>query len=142
LSIKQNNQRKTMGFLDKIVGAISAVLENLRPPAFELPPWLLWCTAIRRDGMSSMRTTTRQIADLRNLGWDVSKNADGTTNRLVQLLYAVNNGIMQELKQHGVVKTAICTGQIQFMGTGANGGGPVTVNGININCVNTSGLIE
>jgi hypothetical protein len=72
----------------------------------------------------------------------MSKNKDGTSNRLTQLVYAVTNGIMREMRNHASVTTVITPGQIQITALGANAAGEVTSNGTTINFSSSHGRIS
>ena len=49
--------------------------------------------------------------------------------------------IMKGIRDDGQVQIAIPPGAIQFLGTGANSGGPVTVTGCNINFISGVGTL-
>jgi hypothetical protein len=118
--------------IDKIADAIQKTINKIPSPAAVLPEKLLYCTALRRPGVSPYRITSNIIATLPNIGIDVSPNEDGTPNVVNEYTYAVVKGIVDGIKEMGVVNSSIPQGSLRIQVEGANAGGPFIAYGTNI----------
>ena len=100
-------------------------------PAKILPAALLLCVSLRRPGMSAMEVTAEWTTELAKLNIPIGKNEDGSQNLIIASGYAFAKAFMKSMKNKGLVTVAGDAGSITFTGTGANGGGPVVIKGVN-----------
>ena len=141
IQIKTIVKKKINMSIESICNSISNLIEKARAPLATIPSILLICSAIKRPGLSAMTIASRIIKRQSEAGAPFGAAADGTANvseameriRVEEILYA--------LKMESRVQVSIPIGGIQFMGTGANAGGPVVVNGFNINMPHADGII-
>ena len=128
--------------IDKVADAIQNVINKIPSPANVLPAWLLYCTTLKRPGVSPYRITSDIISKLPALGIDTSPNPDGTPNVVNEYTYAVVKGIVDGIKEMGVVNTAIPEGSLQIKVEGANAGGPFVAVGTNITGSIAKGVLQ
>lgn len=128
--------------LDNLARTMRNAFERMKTPAEILPPFLLYCTAIRRPGMSASEVASRVIANNAALGIETGDNPDGTPNVVNQYTYNIVKEVIEELKRNAVVHVAIPSNSIMVKTEGGNAGGPVI--GIGSNIINTTvkGLIR
>ena len=118
--------------IDKVAEFINNTMQKIPSPAKILPAELLYCTAIKRPGLSAYKIASQIITNNEALGIPTGQNEDGSPNKINQFIY----------KNDAVVQAAIPAGSIQFQGTGGNAGGPVTVVGMNIISSIAKGLMR
>lgn len=115
---------------------------KMKTPAEILPPQLLFCTAIRRPGMSASEVASRIITNNVALGIETGTNPDGTPNIVNQYTYNIVKEVLNEIKRNAVVHVAIPVGSIMVQTNGANAGGPVVGVGSNIISTTVRGIIR
>ena len=103
---------------------------------------MLYCTAIKRPGLSASKIAAQIIANNKALGIETGPNKDGSPNKINQLVYNITKCIIDGIKNDAVIQAAIPAGSIQIQGTGGNAGGPVTVTGMNIISSIAKGLMR
>lgn len=119
--------------IDKIADAVQNLINKIPSPANVLPEPLLYCTAMRRPGTSAYRITSNIITSLSASGIvDTSPNEDGTPNVINEYTYAVVKGILDGIKDMGVVNSSIPQGSLRIKVEGANAGGPFVAFGTNV----------
>lgn len=128
--------------LDSIARTMRAAFNRMKTPAEILPPQLLYCTAIRRPGMSASEVAARIIANNSALGIETGLNPDGTPNIVNQYTYNIVKEVLNEIKKNAVVQVAIPAGSIMVQTNGGNAGGPVVGIGSNIISTTARGLIR
>ena len=128
--------------LDKIVSAITNVLESIRPPIIPIPAIILLCTVFRRPGASAMMTAANVIKRQSEFGAPTGPLCDGSPNKMNSLIYVLVSEIYRELCENGVVEVAIPPGSLMITGTGANAGGPVVITGTNLAPGKAMGVIR
>lgn len=116
-----------------VADAIKGMFNGTKNVSQSLPALLLFCTTMRRPGTSAMETTANIIQDYGKIGIPTGTNTDGTPNLINAYTYLVVRNIYKDIKQNGVGEGVMSPGSIQFTGTGGNAGGPVVVQGTNIN---------
>lgn len=119
--------------ISNILDAIRNALGALRPPANVLPTILLICSLIKRPGLSTIVSTANIIKMLAEKGINTGEYEDGTMNYTNVLVSSIVTEIYRALRYDANVQICIKPGEIMFNGTGANGGGPVNVTGVNVN---------
>ena len=119
--------------INGVVSAIKQMFNGTKKVSQSLPSLLLFCTTMRRPGMSAMDTAATVIQDYGKIGIPTGTNADGTPNMINAYTYLLIKDIYKDIKQNGVGEGVMSPGTIQFTGTGGNAGGPVVVQGFNTN---------
>lgn len=128
--------------IDKVAQFIENTIQKIPSPAQVLPAELLYCTAIKRPGMSASKIASQIITNNEALGIKTGPNTDGSPNKINQLVYNITKCIVDGIKNDAVIQATIPAGSVQIQGTGGNAGGPVVVNGSNIISTIIKGLIR
>lgn len=128
--------------LDSIARAMKEAFNKMKTPAEVLPATLLYCTAMKRPGISASETAAKIIADNAALGIETGLNPDGSENVVNQYTYNLTKHIFDEIKRNAVVQVAIPVGSIMVEATGANAGGPVVCVGSNKITTTLKGIIR
>lgn len=128
--------------IDSIANVIKYAVDKTNVPAMTLPGLLLYCTAMKRPGLSATKIAANVITNNAALGIATGTNPDGSPNVINQYTYNVVKEIVQALKDEAVVQTAIPTGSLMIQVNGANAGGPVVSVGTNITNTVVKGIIR
>lgn len=127
--------------IESICNSISNVLEKARAPIATIPAILLICSAIKRPGLSAMMIASRIIKRQSEAGAPFGAAADGSANVAEAMERIRVEEMVNALKMESRVQIGIPIGGVQIMATGANSGGPVVVNGFNINMPHGDGIV-
>lgn len=128
--------------IDTIASVIKNTVNKLKTPAQALPPLLLYCTAIKRPGLSPSMITSKVISNNESLGINTGTNPDGSPNIVNEYSYNVVKAVVDAISQDGVVQVAIPAGSLMVQVTGANAGGPVVSVGTNITNTIAYGIVR
>lgn len=132
-----------MGWIDTMANGIKTAFNALDKYALPgIPAILLLCEINNRPGLSAMLLSSKIINELPKYGIPIGKNPDGSENKITNFVKILSNETITHLKDYAKVDGVIKTGGITFQGTGANAGGPVSVNGMNINNAELGGIIR
>lgn len=127
--------------IESICNSISNVLEKARAPIATIPAILLICSAIKRPGLSAMMIASRIIKRQSEAGAPFGAAADGSANVAEAMERIRVEEMVNALKMESRVQIGMPIGGVQIMATGANSGGPVVVNGFNINMPHGDGIV-
>ena len=127
--------------IDKIADGIKKSMDSIKAPAKTLPPLLLFCTAVRRSGLSASRIASKVITNNAAIGIPTGVNPDGSPNLVNEYTYNIVKTVIDAISDEGVVHVVIPAGSLMIQATGANAGGPVTCVGTNITDTISYGLI-
>jgi hypothetical protein len=127
--------------IESICNSISSVLEKARAPIATIPAILLICSAIKRPGLSAMMIASRIIKRQSEAGAPFGAAADGSANVAEAMERIRVEEMVNALKMESRVQIGMPIGGVQIMATGANSGGPVVVNGFNINMPHGDGIV-
>lgn len=128
--------------IDKVAEFINNTMQKIPSPAKILPAELLYCTAIKRPGLSAYKIASQIITNNEALGIPTGQNTDGSPNKINEFVYNISKCIVDAIKNDAVIQAAIPAGSIQIQGEGCNEGGPVTVKGMNIISSIAKGLMR
>lgn len=117
--------------LEKIVNAVTGLLEKARTPIVPIPAIILACSLFKRPGASAMATAANVIKRQSEFGAPTGVMPDGSPNMINSLIYLIVSEIYRELSENGVVEVAIPANSLVITGSGANAGGPVVITGTN-----------
>ena len=112
--------------ISNISQMLSTALDGVRQKLVSIPGIMLQCTCCRRPGFSSIVTSAKIYADMRETDND---------EIVKSFTYNMVNKIKENIQEDGVAFIAIKPNDIQFQLTGGNAGGPITLVGSNKNCV-------
>lgn len=131
-----------MSWINTIAQGIENAFKTVRPALQSIPPLLLLCEVFQRPGLSAIALTSAIIRRLPEAGIETGVNADGSPNKINQFVRVLCEEVIKEIKDNAKVTCVLQPGTINSIGTGSNGGGPVTVTSYNTIPVNTTGIIE
>ncbi len=115
--------------IEQICKTILKYFENVRTPFPQLSRILLVCSMIRRPGLSTIQSVANITKDLNRLGIPTGPMPDGSANLTVAFAFANTKEIYRGIKKDMSIQVGIQPGSAMIFGTGANAGGPVTIQG-------------
>ena len=118
--------------IEQICKSISNFFDNIRPPFPQLSRLLLVCSMIRRPGLSTIQSVSNIVKDLNRLGIPTGPMPDGSANLTVAFTFANTKEIYRGLKKDASIQVGFQPGSMMLTAAGANAGGPVVVQGMNI----------
>ena len=118
--------------IEQICKTISNFFDNLRPPFPQLSKNLLVCSMIRRPGLSTIQSVSNIVKDLNRLGIPTGPMPDGSANLTVAFTFASTKEHHRAIKKDMSIQVGLQPGTLMFTGAGANAGGPVVIQGMNI----------
>lgn len=130
-----------IGF-DTINKAIETMLKTARKAVPAINGFILACSLMQRPGLSTLVSSANVVKALAKLGIPTGKGPDGSDNKIVGHTIAILDEVFRAVREDGVIESAILPGTLTFVGTGANGGGPVVVTGPNITTGEIKGLLH
>ena len=131
-----------MSWINTIAQGIENAFKTVRPALQSIPPLLLLVGVTQRSGLSAIALTSAIIRRLPEAGIETGVNADGSPNKINQFVRVLCEEVIKEIKDNAKVTCVLQPGTINSIGTGSNGGGPVTVTSYNTIPVNTTGIIQ
>ena len=114
---------------------ITNALDKTRVALQKIPGIFLICTCARRPGFSSILTSAKVYADMTYTQEDNDEIVKEFTFNLI-------NRIKMNIQDDGVCFVAIPPGELKFQLVGGNAGGPLVLDGQNINYVFTWAIIR
>ena len=120
--------------IQQICQTITNFFDNIRPPFPQLSRLLLVCSMIRRPGLSTIQSTSNIVKDLNKLGIPTGPMPDGSANLTVGFAFASTKEIYRGIKKDMSIQVGIQPGTMMVTAYGANAGGPIVVNGMNMSC--------
>jgi hypothetical protein len=129
-----------MNAITKIVESVNAIIEKVRIPAIPIPAILLLCNVFKRPGISAMLIASKAIKRQSEFGGPTGSLPDGSPNMMNSLIYVLTQEIVDEIQKNCVIESVVPPGTIPIIGFGANGGGPVVINGYNTLPIKVTGL--
>lgn len=128
--------------INTITDFITGLIDKASTPAYKLPGFLLWATAIQRPGLSAAKITSNIIENNKLLGINTGSNPDGSKNIINLYTYNIVSEVLKAIKDEGVVHVCIPPRSITITGQGFNAGGPVIFTGENTNICDGYGIIR
>lgn len=127
--------------IQSICDSITSLINKARTPLNAIPAALLVCSAVSRPGLSPMLIAANIIRRQTEAGAPFGAAADGSANIAEAMERIRVEEMVKALKMDAMVQVGIPIGGIQFIGTGANAGGPVVIKGMNTNMPRGIGII-
>jgi len=128
--------------INTIARAMESTIDRVKVPAQILPAVLLYCTAIKRPGLSASKIAADIISDNEALGIATGTMPDGSPNVVNQYTYNIVKKVVDAIKEDAVIQAAIPMGSLMIQTNGANAGGPVVGVGTNITNTTIRGIIR
>ena len=125
-----------------ISNSIKSLFDVTKQPAPEIPGALMAIGCAQKPGLSTIVSTGNIVKALNAHGIPTDPLPDGTENKTVALIIAVVDEVYRAIREDANVQVAHMPGAITILATGANSGGPVVSNGININFSKGQAIIQ
>jgi len=126
----------------EICNLINAMFNKIIPPFPQISRLMLVCSMIRRPGLSVIKSVANITKDLNKLGIPTGPMPDGSDNLTIAFAYANTKEVYRALKKDASVQVGIQPGSMMLTAFGANAGGPITVQGINMSAGQAFGDIN
>lgn len=107
----------------KVVDTVTNALDSAKTPANILPPLLLKCTSMTRQGLSAYKIAAQVIQNNKLLGIPTGPNPDGSENKINQYTYNLIKCLVDGIKNDMSVQIAIPEESLLIKTTGTNAGG-------------------
>ena len=125
-----------------ISNAIKNLFDTTRQPAPEIPGMLMAVGCTQKPGLSRTVSVGNIVNVLNKHSIPTDPLPDGTENKTVQVVIAIVDEIYRAIREDANVQISYAPGTISVMAMGANAGGPVVAQGININFSKGQGIIQ
>ena len=120
--------------ISSLMSLITNALDKTRVALQKIPGIFLICTCSRRPGFSSILTSAKVYADMNYV-----ENNDEIVK---EFTFNLINRIKMNIQDDGVCFVAIPPGELKFQLVVGNAGGPLVLDGQNINYVFTWAIIR
>lgn len=127
--------------IQAICDGIENAIKLCRVPISYIPATLLICSAVQRPGLSAMVIASNIIRRQSEAGAYFGAMPDGSANVSEAMERIRVEEMVKALKLDARVQVGLPIGGIQITGTGANAGGPVQIQGFNINNAHGDGIL-
>jgi hypothetical protein len=128
--------------VSEAVDLLTNAFDTVKVPAKILPPVLLKCSALTRQGLSAYRLAADVIRNCKSAGIDTEPGPNGEENLINKYSYALSKAIVDALKNDASVQVAIPMQSLLIQANGANAGGPVVATGTNLLDSIGNGIIQ
>lgn len=128
--------------ISDITTQIKSLFDISRQPAPEIPGMLMAVGCKQKPGLSSKISLGNIVRILDQHEIPTDPLPDGTENKTVQVVLAIVDEIYRAIKEDANIQVAHEPGAITIMASGANSGGPVVSQGININFSKGQAIIQ
>ena len=139
---KSTTSNGSVSSMSSILKIILSVFSLMKQPADTLPPPLIFIGAKLRPGLSARDMAARVISRFSEsdaVNGEIFQEGNNVMTALeVIRMEEVVNAIQTEMK----ISSTIDPGAMVINASGANGGGPVTVVGTNINITESAGVAQ
>lgn len=119
--------------ISMVIDAVKKMLGKGQSKLTPIPALLLNCTCSRRPGFSALLTSAAIYANMNQNEYD---------DIVKKFVYNVVEKIKMNIQDDGVCFVIIPPGELKVKLIGANAGGPIVLDGINMNYVFTWAIIR
>jgi hypothetical protein len=125
-----------------ISNSIKSLFNITRQPAPEIPGMLMAIGCTQKPGLSTVVSTGNIVKAISKHGIPTDPMPDGSENKTVAYTIAVVEEIFRAIREDANIQVAHSPGAISVLTTGANSGGPVVSQGININFSKGQAIVQ
>lgn len=125
-----------------ISNSIKSLFNVTRQPAPEIPGMLMAIGCTQKPGLSTVVSTGNIVKALSKHNIPTDPLPDGSENKTVALVIAIVEEVYRAMREDANIQVAHTPGAISVLTTGANSGGPVVSQGININFSKGQAIIQ
>ena len=119
--------------IKEISSAIKNLFKSVRTPAQTLPAPLVAISSPMKPGLSTIASVGNIAKILNEHDIPTGPLPDGTENKNMVLVTAIVDEVYRAIRQDARFQTSFTPGAITTVSMGANAGGPVVTQGVNIN---------
>ena len=119
--------------ISSIASSIKSMFDGARSAAPTIPSVIMSIGGMMRPGMSTQVSCSNIARALAKHGIPTDAAEDGSENKTMALVIAIVEEVFRAIKEDANIQVAFKPGDITVLTTGANGGGPMVSQGININ---------
>lgn len=119
--------------INSIANKITSLFSTTRSPAPQIPGILMAAGATQMPGLSVSKSCGKVASRLMEHGIPTDALPDGTENKTLVLVKAIVEEVYRAIREDSNTQIVFPPGAISIMTMGANGGGPMVSQGININ---------
>ena len=124
----------------QICNSIIALFKKKIPPMPQLPRSLVVSSSVKKEGLSTIKSTSNVVTELNKLEY-LQIKCHGSPNLTIAFIQAITEERNRSLKFDASFQVGIQPGSMMLTAFGANGGGPITVQGVNTSTGIGSGAI-
>lgn len=128
--------------ISDISNSIKSLFNVTRQPAPEIPGMLMAIGCTQKPGLSTVVSTGNIVKAISKHNIPTDPMPDGSENKTVAYTIAVVEEIFRAIREDANIQVAHMPGAISILATGANSGGPVVSQGININFSKGQAIIQ
>ena len=128
--------------ISDISNIIKSLFDITRQPAPEIPGMLMAIGCSQKPGLSSVVSVGNIVKALSKHNIPTDPLPDGTENKTVVYTMAIVEEVFRALREDANIQVAHTPGAISVLTTGANSGGPVVSQGVNINFSKGQAIIQ
>jgi hypothetical protein len=125
-----------------ISNSIKSLFNVTRQPAPEIPGMLMAIGCTQKPGLSTVVSTGNIVKAISKHNIPTDPMPDGSENKTVAYTIAVVEEIFRAIREDANIQVAHMPGAISILATGANSGGPVVSQGININFSKGQAIVQ
>lgn len=125
-----------------ISNSIKSLFNITRQPAPEMPGALMAIGCTQKPGLSTVVSTGNIVKAISKHGIPTDPMPDGSENKTVAYTIAVVEEIFRAIREDANIQVAHTPGAISVITTGANSGGPVVSQGVNINFSKGQAIVQ
>jgi len=123
----------------QICQTISNFFNRARKPRPRLSSILVYCSSLKKPGLSTIYSTSNIVKDLNKLGIPTGPMPDGSPNLTVAAFFASTKETFRAFDKDALIQVSIPPGSINVHGVGVGVNGPVPFDGTNTNYVGGGG---
>lgn len=129
-----------MSGIEKIVKAVTNLLEKARAPFIPIPAMILACSVFKRPGMSAMMLAANIIRRQSEFGAPTGALPSGAPNKMNALISVISEELIRELQENCVIEGVSPAGTMDIQGTGMSPIGPITFTATNVTPVKVTSI--
>jgi hypothetical protein len=115
----------------EISNAINSLFKYILPPFPQLSRLLTISSSMEKPGLSDITSVSNIVKELNNRGIPTGSMPDGSPNLTVAFANAIASEVYRAMKEDTSVQVGCQPGTMMLTAYGANGGGPIVVQGTN-----------
>lgn len=125
-----------------ISNKIGELFDITRQPAPQIPGALIALCGTQKPALSTIQSVSNVVKKLKEHGIPTDAMPDGSENKMLVMIIAIIDEVYRALREDANIQVSFAPGSITTISTGANAGGPVVSEGINMNIPKGQAIIQ